>query len=82
MKMENMKIQRLYRGIIYVFGLLILALGITLNTRTNLGVSPLISVAYCVSRLVDIDFGDATLVWYIIFVLVEIVCHISMKSTR
>ncbi len=80
--MENMKNQRLYRGIIYVLGLLILALGITLNTRTNLGVSPLISVAYCVSRLVDIDFGDATLVWYIIFVLVEIVCHISMKKYK
>lgn len=33
-----------YRGLFYLMGLLILALGITLNTKTGLGVSPIISV--------------------------------------
>ena len=29
--------------------MVILALGLTLNTKTGLGVSPIVSVAYCVS---------------------------------
>ena len=36
----------LYRWIFYIAGLVILALGIMLNTKTNLGVSPIISVPY------------------------------------
>lgn len=32
---------RVYRGILYVAGLLILALGLTLNTKTGLGTSPI-----------------------------------------
>ena len=43
--------KQLTRGIIYLAGLAILALGITLNTKTGLGVSPIIAVAYAVSEL-------------------------------
>lgn len=32
---------RVYRGILYVAGLLILALGLTLNTKIGLGTSPI-----------------------------------------
>ena len=39
----------LFRGLFYAAGLLILALGLTLNTKTGLGVSPIISVAYSIS---------------------------------
>lgn len=42
--------KQLTRGIIYLAGLAILALGITLNTKTGLGVSPIIAVAYAVSE--------------------------------
>ena len=77
-----MKKQTIFRTIIYIVGMLVLALGITLNTRTNLGVSPLISVAFCVSNLLDTNMGDMTLIWYIVFVLVEIVCHIVMKRYK
>ncbi len=34
-------------------GMVILAFGITLNTKTGLGVSPIISIAYCVSEILD-----------------------------
>lgn len=77
-----MKRELFNRAIIYITGMLLLALGITLNTRTNLGVSPLISVAFCVSYLLDVNIGDMTLIWYMIFVLIEIVCHISIKKYR
>ena len=40
-----MKKSSVYRMIFYVVGLLILALGIILNTKFGLGVSPIISVS-------------------------------------
>lgn len=77
-----MKKEIFYRVFFYILGMLLLALGITLNTKTNLGVSPLISVSFCVSQLLSANMGDVTLIWYIIFVLVEILCHISMKRYK
>lgn len=77
-----MKKEILYRVFFYILGMLLLALGITLNTRTNLGVSPLISVAFCVSQLTSANMGDMTLIWYLVFVLVEILCHIGTKRYK
>lgn len=37
------------RIIVYIAGLIILALGIDLNTKTMLGISPIISVPYNIS---------------------------------
>ena len=71
-----------FRVFFYIIGLLVLALGITLNTKTNMGVSPLISVAYCVASLLKENVGDVTLIWYIVFVAVEIICHIGLKRFR
>ena len=53
--------------------MLVLALGLTLNTKTGLGVSPIISVAYCVSRLLGLNFGDMTWVLYELFVAAQLV---------
>ena len=50
-----------------------LALGITLNTKTGLGVSPIISVAYSVSQIFSLNFGDMTFVLYALFVLVQLI---------
>lgn len=71
-----------FRVFFYITGLLVLALGIVLNTKTNMGVSPLISVAFCVSGLLDANVGDMTLIWYIVFVAVEIGCHIHLKRYK
>lgn len=51
----------------------VLALGITLNTKAGLGVSPIISVAYCVSQIFSLNFGDMTFLLYVLFVLVQLV---------
>ncbi len=77
-----MKRTVIYRGMIYIIGMLVLALGITLNTRTNLGVSPIISVAFCVSKLTNVNIGNMTFLWYIVFVVVEIACNIKMKRYK
>ena len=67
--------KKISRGIVYVAGLLLLAMGIILNTKTGLGVSPIISVAYSISIISGWNLGDMTLILYSVFVLIEIVLH-------
>lgn len=50
-----------YRIFFYVLGLLILALGLTLNTKAGLGVSPIISVSYSVAQIFELNFGNTTI---------------------
>ena len=63
------------RIIIYIAGLLILAFGIILNTKSGLGVSPIISVAYSISTIWNLNFGDTTFALYTIFVMIEMLLH-------
>lgn len=79
MKKDNRSI--LFRVFFYLLGLLVLALGLTLNTKTGLGVSPIISVAYSVSTIFDHNFGNVTLGLYCIFVLIEMILHL-VRSRR
>ena len=62
-----MKKSILFRVLFYAAGLLILALGLTLNTKTGLGVSSIISVAYSISVIFDHNFGNMTLALYSVF---------------
>lgn len=50
----------------------VLALGITLNTKTGLGVSPIISVAYSIAQIFSLNFGDMTFLLYVLFVVVQL----------
>lgn len=65
-----------YRVLFYAIGLLVLALGLTLNTKTGLGISPIISVAYSVATIFDHNFGNMTLALYSLFVGIELILHI------
>lgn len=65
------------RIIIYVAGLLVLALGIILNTKAGLGVSPIISVSYSISQINGFNFGNTTFGLYAVFVLIEIIMHVT-----
>lgn len=71
----------LHRALFYLLGLGLLALGLTLNTKAGLGVSPIISVAYCYSEITGVGFGDMTFLEYALFVLVEMVLH-TIASRR
>lgn len=71
----NMKKENIYRGTFYLTGMIVLAFGIIMNTKSGLGVSPIISVAYSVSEILHLNFGNMTLIWYSIFILVEIIIH-------
>lgn len=69
------------RILFYISGLLVLALGIILNTKSGLGVSPIISVAYSISTIGDFNFGNTTFMLYTVFVIIEIVLH-TIRNLR
>lgn len=66
-----MTIPGVKRSLMYVFSLAILALGITLNTKTQLGVSPIVSVPFCISQLTMLPLGLTTFVHYLLLILLQ-----------
>lgn len=60
-----------FRLIIYLAGIVILAFGITLNTKTLLGVSPIISMPYTISVLSGGALGVLTFLFYTIFIFLQ-----------
>lgn len=63
---------QLYRAAYYALGLLFLALGITLNTKTALGVSPLISLPNSLALLYQWNLGNAIAVYYTLMVVAQL----------
>ena len=49
---------RTARAVGYLVGNVVLALGLTLNTQTQLGVSPIMSIVYSTSELFGMNFGN------------------------
>lgn len=70
------------RWFLYALGIIVLALGLTLNTKTGLGTSPIISISFAISSTKGINLGDVTLIEYLVLVLIEIVIHIIQKSKK
>lgn len=62
----------IWRGCLYCVGLLVLTCGITLNTKTLLGVSPILSIPNCLSVLCGWDLGVLVSLLYLTFILVQI----------
>jgi uncharacterized membrane protein YczE len=82
MKEKYLNKKFITRFILYLAGMVILALGISLNAKTSLGVSPIISTAYCVSQITGYNFGNMTFVLYALFVCIEIVLHLCRKMKK
>ena len=66
----------------YLLGLSLLALGLTLNTKATLGVSPLIAFAYSASLIWGWNLGNTVFAWYCVFVLTEMLIHWQMGSEK
>lgn len=65
--------ENILRTMFYILGMLVLAAGITLNTKTGLGVSPIISVPFAISEIWTLNFGMATFAIYLIFVVLQFI---------
>jgi uncharacterized membrane protein YczE len=59
--------------ILYVAGLFILALGIAFSVKSDLGVSPVSSVPFVLSRIAGLSLGAATFIVYILCMAVQAV---------
>ena len=65
------------RILLYILGMNIMAIGIVLNTRTDLGVAAISSVPFAYSILLNMSLGLATFILNIIFILVQ--CFLLKK---
>ncbi len=61
----------LWRIFFYVCGAVTLAAGVTLNTKTGLGVSPVISMPFTIASITGLSFSAMTFVVYSFLVLIE-----------
>lgn len=69
--MQQTKQQTFARWGFYLLGMVLLALDLTLNTKTGLGASAIVSVPFTVSQGTGWDFGNLTLVVYCLFVAAQ-----------
>lgn len=71
-----------FRIMFYIMSLLILAMGLILNTKSGLGVSAIISVAYSISIISGLNFGNVTFGLYAVFVVLEMILHTIRNKKR
>lgn len=65
--------QFVIRVLIYCFALLLMALGVALSVNSNLGVSPVNSLPYVVSRIVNVQMGTCVTAIFCFYILLQIV---------
>lgn len=61
------------RIILYAIGVLVLALGVTLNLKTGLGVSPIITVPFSVAAIGSWNVGNITLLFYSLLTILQLI---------
>lgn len=59
------------RGLIYAFGVIILAVGLTLNTKTGLGASSVVAVPFALSQLIGLRMSVVLFFFYALLVLLQ-----------
>ena len=72
--------EKIWRMGIYLSGMMLLALGITLTTLSGQGASAIVSVPYTISRGTGLKFADLTLLFYCSFVAVQLVIKGKNRS--
>ena len=65
-------IDHFWRGAIYAVGMISLAIGLTLYTKTGLGVSPVVSVSFSITEIWGINYALSTFGVYMLFLAVQL----------
>ena len=60
---------------IYCIGLIVLSFGIALAVNSNLGVSPVSSLPYVVSQILNVSLGTCTIIVYTVYILLQMILH-------
>ena len=66
--------------IVYIIGMAVLGLGLCLSTKLSLGTSALVALPFSISSIYNLNFGNITLIYYIIFIIIQIIIHLIMKK--
>lgn len=61
----------LLRLSVYFAGLFVMTIGIALSVKSNLGVSPVSSIPYTMTRVWGIEMGNATIIFHCALVLIQ-----------
>lgn len=69
--MSPIKLIWIKKSIVYVLGLFILALGIALSVKSNLGVAPVSSVPFVLAKITGLTLGTITALVYILNMAVQ-----------
>ncbi len=77
-----MKRAWLWRCLIYGAGVICMAIGLTLNTKTRLGVGSVASIPYSGSLLWGLDYGALTFVVYMIAILLQLLLKKENRHWR
>lgn len=67
--MKNLKL----RLVMYFVGLFIMALGVSISVKSNLGVSPVSSIPYTMTCVWGIEMGKATMLFHAALVVLQII---------
>lgn len=67
--------KRFFRWFFYALGVFVLALGIILNSKTGLGISPLLSVSFSISEIWGLNLGVVNCIFYILLIGGEILLY-------
>jgi len=70
---KSTPIQMIYRMGIYCFALLLMAFGVALSVNSNLGVSPVNSLPYVISRILNIQMGNCVTAIFCFYILLQII---------
>ena len=68
-KNDNIKI----RLVVYLIGLFIMTLGISMSVKSILGVSPVSSIPYTITCITGLEMGKATILFHIVLVALQFV---------
>ena len=68
-KNDNIQI----RLVVYLIGLFIMTLGISMSVKSNLGVSPVSSIPYTITCITGLEMGKATILFHIVLVALQFV---------
>ena len=60
-----------FRWLFYILGMALLALGIVLNTKSLLGMAPILSGMFCLSEVFGWNFSNLTLLYYLLLVAAQ-----------
>lgn len=61
------------RLLLYIIGLFIMTLGISMSVKSNLGVSPVSSIPYTITCVFGLEMGKATILFHVALVILQII---------